>query len=148
MSQPLKAVSCALWQPLKHRVCPRRSLDRKLQRPLLGKSRTLPSIPQSPLLSRLAPPEPYRDEMPEQKPYKPPSASEHQKGCTVPSAGECWARAAPLLLQDPSKAFLLLLGHKSNSSPRGVDSALKIALLGELLGLFLPLVESFFELDT
>ncbi|XP_030140284.4 ankyrin repeat and fibronectin type-III domain-containing protein 1 isoform X3 [Taeniopygia guttata] len=69
-----------------------RSLDRKLQRPLLGKSRTLPSIPQSPVLSRLAPlpPAAYRDEMPEQKPYKKPSASEHQKGCTVPSAGEAW----------------------------------------------------------
>ncbi|XP_039587961.1 ankyrin repeat and fibronectin type-III domain-containing protein 1-like isoform X2 [Passer montanus] len=70
----------------------RRSLDRKLQRPLLGKSRTLPSIPQSPVLSRLPLLEPaaYRDEMPEQKPYKKHSASEHQKGCTVPSAGEAW----------------------------------------------------------
>ncbi|XP_039587964.1 ankyrin repeat and fibronectin type-III domain-containing protein 1-like isoform X4 [Passer montanus] len=69
-----------------------RSLDRKLQRPLLGKSRTLPSIPQSPVLSRLPLLEPaaYRDEMPEQKPYKKHSASEHQKGCTVPSAGEAW----------------------------------------------------------
>ncbi|XP_066054166.1 ankyrin repeat and fibronectin type-III domain-containing protein 1-like isoform X1 [Chamaea fasciata] len=28
--------------------------------------------------------------MPEQKPYKQHSASEHQKGCTVPSAGEAW----------------------------------------------------------
>ncbi|XP_041264869.1 ankyrin repeat and fibronectin type-III domain-containing protein 1-like isoform X2 [Onychostruthus taczanowskii] len=28
--------------------------------------------------------------MPEQKPYKKHSASEHQKGCTVPSAGEAW----------------------------------------------------------
>uniref|UniRef100_A0A8C3MZV0 Uncharacterized protein n=1 Tax=Geospiza parvula TaxID=87175 RepID=A0A8C3MZV0_GEOPR len=70
----------------------RRSLDRKLQRPLLGKSRTLPSIPQSPVLSRLPLLEPaaYRDEMPEQKPYKKHSASEHPKGCTVPSAGEAW----------------------------------------------------------
>ncbi|XP_053813594.1 ankyrin repeat and fibronectin type-III domain-containing protein 1-like [Vidua chalybeata] len=69
-----------------------RSLDRKLQRPLLGKSRTLPSIPQSPVLSRLPLLEPaaYRDAMPEQKPYKKHSASEHQKGCTVPSAGEAW----------------------------------------------------------
>ncbi|CAN8192357.1 unnamed protein product, partial [Coccothraustes coccothraustes] len=69
-----------------------RSLDRKLQRPLLGKSRTLPSIPQSPVLSRLPLLEPaaYRDEMPEQKPYKKHSASERQKGCTVPSAGEAW----------------------------------------------------------
>ncbi|XP_068062536.1 ankyrin repeat and fibronectin type-III domain-containing protein 1-like [Anomalospiza imberbis] len=69
-----------------------RSLDRKLQRPLLGKSRTLPSIPQSPVLSRLPLLEPaaYRDAMPEQKPYKKHSASEPQKGCTVPSAGEAW----------------------------------------------------------
>ncbi|XP_041893065.1 ankyrin repeat and fibronectin type-III domain-containing protein 1-like isoform X3 [Corvus kubaryi] len=28
--------------------------------------------------------------MPEQKPYKKHSAPEHQKGCTVPSAGEAW----------------------------------------------------------
>ncbi|XP_017923190.1 uncharacterized protein LOC108638716 [Manacus vitellinus] len=69
-----------------------RSLDRKLQRPLLGKSRTLPSIPQSPVLSRLPllDSAAYREEMPEQKPYKKCSASDHQKGCTVPSAGEAW----------------------------------------------------------
>ncbi|XP_015498782.1 ankyrin repeat and fibronectin type-III domain-containing protein 1-like isoform X1 [Parus major] len=69
-----------------------RSLDRKLQRPLLGKSQTLPSIPQSPVLSRLPllDPTACRDEMPEQKPYKKHSGSEHQKGCTVPSAGEAW----------------------------------------------------------
>lgn len=78
--------------------CPCRSLDRKLQRPLLGKSRTLPGIPQSPVLSRLPLLEPaaYRDEMPEQKPYKKHSASEHQKGCTVPSAGECRGEHPPL----------------------------------------------------
>ncbi|XP_029858164.1 ankyrin repeat and fibronectin type-III domain-containing protein 1-like isoform X4 [Aquila chrysaetos chrysaetos] len=71
---------------------PRRSLDRKLQRPLLGKSRTLPSIPQSPVLSRLPllDPTAYREEMPEQKPYKKHSASDCQKGCTVPSTGEAW----------------------------------------------------------
>ncbi|XP_074014652.1 ankyrin repeat and fibronectin type-III domain-containing protein 1-like [Numenius arquata] len=69
-----------------------RSLDRKPQRPLLGKSRTLPSIPQSPVLSRLPllDPTPYREEMPEQKPYKKHSASDCQKGCTVPSTGEAW----------------------------------------------------------
>ncbi|XP_056194449.1 ankyrin repeat and fibronectin type-III domain-containing protein 1-like [Falco biarmicus] len=68
------------------------SLDRKLQRPLLGKSRTLPSIPQSPVLSRLPllDSKAYREEMPEQKPYKKHSASDHQKGCTVPSTGEAW----------------------------------------------------------
>ncbi|KAM6407538.1 ankyrin repeat and fibronectin type-III domain-containing protein 1-like [Rhynochetos jubatus] len=69
-----------------------RSLDRKLQRPLLGKSRTLPSIPQSPVLSRLPllDSTAYREEMPEQKPYKKHSTSDCQKGCTVPSAGEAW----------------------------------------------------------
>ncbi|XP_052629137.1 ankyrin repeat and fibronectin type-III domain-containing protein 1-like isoform X3 [Harpia harpyja] len=69
-----------------------RSLDRKLQRPLLGKSRTLPSIPQSPVLSRLPllDSTAYREEMPEQKPYKKHSASDCQKGCTVPSTGEAW----------------------------------------------------------
>ncbi|XP_030906121.2 ankyrin repeat and fibronectin type-III domain-containing protein 1-like isoform X1 [Melopsittacus undulatus] len=69
-----------------------RSLDRKLQRPLLGKSRTLPSIPQSPVLSRLPLLDPavYREEMPEQKPYKKHSTPDPQKGCTVPSAGEAW----------------------------------------------------------
>ncbi|XP_049647743.1 ankyrin repeat and fibronectin type-III domain-containing protein 1-like isoform X3 [Accipiter gentilis] len=68
------------------------SLDRKLQRPLLGKSRTLPSIPQSPVLSRLPllDSTAYREEMPEQKPYKKHSATDCQKGCTVPSTGEAW----------------------------------------------------------
>ncbi|KAM6378853.1 ankyrin repeat and fibronectin type-III domain-containing protein 1-like isoform 3-T3 [Pluvialis apricaria] len=69
-----------------------RSLDRKPQRPLLGKSRTLPSIPQLPVLSRLPllDSAAYREEMPEQKPYKKHSASDCQKGCTVPSTGEAW----------------------------------------------------------
>ncbi|KAM9015946.1 ankyrin repeat and fibronectin type-III domain-containing protein 1-like isoform 1-T1 [Ara ararauna] len=73
-------------------VLERRSLDRKLQRPLLGKSRTLPSIPQSPVLSRLPflDPAVYREEMPEQKLYKKHSGPDPQKGCTVPSAGEAW----------------------------------------------------------
>ncbi|KAM6244529.1 ankyrin repeat and fibronectin type-III domain-containing protein 1-like isoform 1-T1 [Spheniscus humboldti] len=73
-------------------VTERRSLDRKLQRPLLGKSRTLPSIPQSPVLSRLPllDSTAYREEMPEQKPYKKHLASDCQKGCTVPSTGEAW----------------------------------------------------------
>ncbi|KYO32435.1 hypothetical protein Y1Q_0020387 [Alligator mississippiensis] len=68
------------------------SLDRKLQRPLLGKSRTLPSIPQSPVLSRvpLLDSKLYREDMPEQKQYKNHSASDCQKGCTVPSTGEAW----------------------------------------------------------
>ncbi|XP_025010917.2 ankyrin repeat and fibronectin type-III domain-containing protein 1 isoform X2 [Gallus gallus] len=71
-------------------VC--RSLDRKLQRPLLGKSRTLPSIPQSPVLSRipLLDSAAFREAMPEQKPYQKHSAPDGQKGCTVPSAGDAW----------------------------------------------------------
>lgn len=90
---------------------PSRSLDRKPQRPLLGKSRTLPSIPQSPVLSRLPllDPTAYREEMPEQKPYKKRSASDHQKGCTVPSTGEsCRAGASSC----PS-----VLGGLQNPSP-------------------------------
>nr|XP_025035887.1 uncharacterized protein LOC112544255 [Pelodiscus sinensis] len=68
-----------------------RSLDRKLQRPMLGKSRTLPSIPQSPVLSRapLLDPRLFREEMLEQK-HKQHSAAGSAKGCTVPSAGEAW----------------------------------------------------------
>lgn len=67
------------------------SLDRKLQRPMLGKSRTLPSIPQSPVLSRapLLDPRLFREEMLEQK-HKQHSAAGSAKGCTVPSAGEAW----------------------------------------------------------
>ncbi|XP_072734129.1 ankyrin repeat and fibronectin type-III domain-containing protein 1-like isoform X1 [Ciconia boyciana] len=77
------------WQSLRVTL---RSLDRKLQRPLLGKSRTLPSIPQSPVLSRLPLLDStvYREEMPEQKPYKKHLASDRQKGCTVPSTEEAW----------------------------------------------------------
>lgn len=90
---------------------PSRSLDRKPQRPLLGKSRTLPSIPQSPVLSRLPllDPTPYREEMPEQKPYKKHSASDHQKGCTVPSTGECChagATSRPSVLGGLQNPFL------------------------------------------
>lgn len=77
---------------------PCRSLDRKLQRPLLGKSRTLPSIPQSPVLSRipLLDSAAFREAMPEQKPYQKHSAPDGQKGCTVPSAGECTGVCKPL----------------------------------------------------
>ncbi|KAM6424147.1 ankyrin repeat and fibronectin type-III domain-containing protein 1-like isoform 5-T10 [Liasis olivaceus] len=69
-----------------------RSLDRKSQRPLLGKSRTLPSIPQSPVISRvpLLDSKVYRKEMPEQKQFRNSSAPDCQKGCTVPSTGEAW----------------------------------------------------------
>ncbi|XP_020663849.3 ankyrin repeat and fibronectin type-III domain-containing protein 1 isoform X1 [Pogona vitticeps] len=69
-----------------------RSLDRKPQRPVLGKSRTLPSIPQSPVISRvpLLDSKLYRKEMPEHKQYRNHSAPEYQKGCTVPSTGDAW----------------------------------------------------------
>ncbi|XP_015732858.1 ankyrin repeat and fibronectin type-III domain-containing protein 1-like isoform X3 [Coturnix japonica] len=69
-----------------------RSLDRKLQRPLLGKSRTLPSIPQSPVLSRipLLDSAVFQEAMPEQKSYQKHSAPDGQKGCTIPSAGDAW----------------------------------------------------------
>lgn len=56
--------------------------------------------------------------MPEQKPYKKHSSSDHQKGCTVPSAGECCSAGAnshlivPGDVQNPSKPFQLLQGRK------------------------------------
>lgn len=86
---------------------PCRSLDRKLQRPLLGKSRTLPSIPQSPVLSRLPllDSTAYREEMPEQKSYKKHSASDGQKGCTVPSAGECRGELSARSAWGPAKSY-------------------------------------------
>nr|XP_028561822.1 uncharacterized protein LOC114584278 isoform X4 [Podarcis muralis] len=69
-----------------------RSLDRKPQRPVLGKSRTLPSIPQSPIINRvpLLDSKLYKKDMPEQKHYRNHSAPDCQKGCTVPSTGEAW----------------------------------------------------------
>ncbi|XP_029432384.1 ankyrin repeat and fibronectin type-III domain-containing protein 1-like isoform X3 [Rhinatrema bivittatum] len=67
------------------------SLDRKLQRPALGKSRTLPSIPQSPILSRVPHLEAklQREDVPGQQ-WQHPASSKPLKGCTVPSAGEAW----------------------------------------------------------
>ncbi|XP_033022475.1 uncharacterized protein LOC117056348 isoform X3 [Lacerta agilis] len=69
-----------------------RSLDRKPQRPVLGKSRTLPSIPQSPIINRvpLLDSKLYKKDMPEQKHYRNHSVPDCQKGCTVPSTGEAW----------------------------------------------------------
>ncbi|XP_060642173.2 ankyrin repeat and fibronectin type-III domain-containing protein 1-like isoform X1 [Anolis sagrei] len=69
-----------------------RSLDRKPQRPVLGKSRTLPSIPQSPVVNRipLLDSKLYRREMPEQAPHRTLSAPDYEKGCPVPSSGEAW----------------------------------------------------------
>ncbi|XP_048350991.1 ankyrin repeat and fibronectin type-III domain-containing protein 1-like isoform X3 [Sphaerodactylus townsendi] len=69
-----------------------RSLDRKPQRPSLGKSRTLPSIPQSPVISRVPVLDSkfYTEDMPEQKQCRNHAAPDCQKGCTVPSTGEAW----------------------------------------------------------
>ncbi|KAJ8399853.1 hypothetical protein AAFF_G00405830 [Aldrovandia affinis] len=67
-------------------VAEARSLERKLQRPLLAKSRTLPSIPQSPTVARVL----HSDLLcgsPARR--KLPSIS-HPKACTLPPAGEAW----------------------------------------------------------
>ncbi|KAG5262388.1 hypothetical protein AALO_G00274620 [Alosa alosa] len=58
------------------------SLERKLQRPLLAKSRTLPSIPQSPTVARVISESPPRRRL--------PSSPGHSKACTLPSPGELW----------------------------------------------------------
>ncbi|XP_076154939.1 ankyrin repeat and fibronectin type-III domain-containing protein 1, partial [Alosa pseudoharengus] len=58
------------------------SLERKLQRPLLAKSRTLPSIPQSPTVARVIGESPPRRRL--------PSSPGHSKACTLPSPGELW----------------------------------------------------------
>ncbi|XP_041133819.1 ankyrin repeat and fibronectin type-III domain-containing protein 1-like isoform X1 [Polyodon spathula] len=68
-----------------------RSLERKLQRPLLAKSRTLPSIPQSPIFSRVH----HSDLLSSSQELAPSlriplSSSNPRKGCTLPSAGEVW----------------------------------------------------------
>ncbi|KAK5881116.1 hypothetical protein CesoFtcFv8_021956 [Champsocephalus esox] len=69
-------------------VAEARSLERKLQRPILAKSRTLPSIPQSPTVSRV-----HRADLiggsPPRRKNSPPDAS-HPKACTLPPAAELW----------------------------------------------------------
>ncbi|XP_069503032.1 ankyrin repeat and fibronectin type-III domain-containing protein 1-like isoform X3 [Ambystoma mexicanum] len=67
------------------------SLDRKLQRPVLGKSQTLPSIPQSPVLGRVSHLDSalHLEDMPGLH-RKRAISPETLKGCTVPSAGEAW----------------------------------------------------------
>ncbi|XP_062848416.1 uncharacterized protein LOC134310719 [Trichomycterus rosablanca] len=62
-----------------------RSLERRLQRPLLAKSRTLPSIPQSPLVGRMHPG--CQDAQP--RPHL-PSSPAHHSGCTLPPADDAW----------------------------------------------------------
>nr|XP_046233629.1 uncharacterized protein LOC124052895 [Scatophagus argus] len=64
------------------------SLERKLQRPLLAKSRTLPSIPQSPTVSRVHHSDLIGGSPPLRK--NPPAATSHPKACTLPPAGELW----------------------------------------------------------
>ncbi|KAM3859677.1 ankyrin repeat and fibronectin type-III domain-containing protein 1 [Diretmus argenteus] len=69
-------------------VAEARSLERKLQRPLLAKSRTLPSIPQSPTVSRVHHSDLIGGSPPRRK--NPPPATGHPKACTLPPAGELW----------------------------------------------------------
>nr|XP_040032646.1 ankyrin repeat and fibronectin type-III domain-containing protein 1 isoform X3 [Gasterosteus aculeatus aculeatus]XP_040032647.1 ankyrin repeat and fibronectin type-III domain-containing protein 1 isoform X3 [Gasterosteus aculeatus aculeatus] len=61
------------------------SLERKLQRPILAKSRTLPSIPQSPTVSRVHHSRLMGGSPPRRK--NPPPATSHPKACTLPPAG-------------------------------------------------------------
>lgn len=63
-----------------------RSLERKLQRPLLAKSRTLPSIPQSPTVSRVHSSDLIGGSPPRRK--NPSAASSSPKACTLPPAGK------------------------------------------------------------
>ncbi|XP_005748523.1 uncharacterized protein ankfn1b isoform X3 [Pundamilia nyererei] len=69
-------------------VAEARSLERKLQRPILAKSRTLPSIPQSPTVSRVHHSDLIGGSPPRMK--NPPVATSHSKACTLPPAGELW----------------------------------------------------------
>ncbi|XP_078096007.1 ankyrin repeat and fibronectin type-III domain-containing protein 1-like [Mustelus asterias] len=67
------------------------SLDRKLQRPLLAKSQTLPSIPQSPTVTRA-----HKEFLPDNDDGRSQSklllTTETQKRCRVPSFEETWRR--------------------------------------------------------
>ncbi|XP_056153692.1 ankyrin repeat and fibronectin type-III domain-containing protein 1 isoform X2 [Lampris incognitus] len=67
------------------------SLERKLQRPLLAKSRTLPSIPQSPTVSRVHHADLIDGSPPSRKsPSISNTAANHPKACTLPPEGELW----------------------------------------------------------
>ncbi|XP_028991252.1 ankyrin repeat and fibronectin type-III domain-containing protein 1 isoform X2 [Betta splendens] len=68
-------------------VAEARSLERKLQRPLLAKSRTLPSIPQSPTVSRVHSSDLIGGSPPRRK--NPNAAASPPKACTLPPA-ELW----------------------------------------------------------
>lgn len=66
--------------------CVNRSLERKLQRPLLAKSRTLPSIPQSPTVSRV-----HQSDLIGGSPLRRktlPATTSNLKACTLPPAGK------------------------------------------------------------
>lgn len=70
-------------------IISRRSLERRLQRPLLAKSRTLPSIPQSPIVGRVhqnsqlaGGSEPCSQLA---------SSPTHLSACTLPPAGTAWS---------------------------------------------------------
>ncbi|KAG7491996.1 hypothetical protein MATL_G00010500 [Megalops atlanticus] len=67
-------------------VAEARSLERKLQRPLLAKSRTLPSIPQSPTVARVH----HSDLVGGSPPRRKHLNTSHPKACTLPPAGEAW----------------------------------------------------------
>nr|XP_023674981.1 ankyrin repeat and fibronectin type-III domain-containing protein 1-like isoform X2 [Paramormyrops kingsleyae] len=71
---------------MKVNIQQKRSLERKLQRPLLAKSRTLPSIPQSPTVSRVQ----HSDLLGGSPCGTPLFSTSHPKACTLPSAGEVW----------------------------------------------------------
>ncbi|XP_043082106.1 ankyrin repeat and fibronectin type-III domain-containing protein 1 [Puntigrus tetrazona] len=68
-------------------VAEARSLERRLQRPLLAKSRTLPSIPQSPAAVRTQQPE---NACERRRRPRVPSSPGGLEGCTLPPAGEMW----------------------------------------------------------
>ncbi|RXN02234.1 ankyrin repeat and fibronectin type-III domain-containing 1-like protein [Labeo rohita] len=68
-------------------VAEARSLERRLQRPLLAKSRTLPSIPQSPAAVRVQQSENICER--QQRP-RVPSSPGGLEACTLPPAGDMW----------------------------------------------------------
>ncbi|KAA0705063.1 hypothetical protein E1301_Tti017848 [Triplophysa tibetana] len=68
-------------------VAEARSLERRLQRPILAKSRTLPSIPQSPAAIRG---HHSANVCVQQQRARLPSSPGPVEACTLPSAGEMW----------------------------------------------------------
>ncbi|XP_048465750.1 ankyrin repeat and fibronectin type-III domain-containing protein 1-like isoform X1 [Rhincodon typus] len=92
------------------------SLDRKLQRPLLAKSRTLPSIPQSPTVTR-AHKELLSDSNVGRTQNKLLLTTESQKGYRVPSFEKTWRREddGDEIPEDTSTPWNL--GTEVNDSP-------------------------------